>query len=216
MYNLLIKELKIGVHWLNFVLPLLYGALMLIPNWIYLIAMMYFFWITMPNLFAQYRAKNDMLFTAILPVTKKDMVKARISVIVILECLQIVVAMIFGFFTFRLYPHTDYVFFAPHMGFWGLCLIMFALYNLILFPMFYKTAYKYGPAQITAITVVLTFATLIQWVGIANAKVSDFFNGSGHTALHGAILAGGIAFYLVFTWIAYRISVHRFQRVEIQ
>jgi len=62
-----------------------------------------------------------------MPVTKKDIVKARVTVIVILELLHIVIAMIFSIFTFRLYPEMYYYFFAPHLGFWGLCLFMFAL-----------------------------------------------------------------------------------------
>lgn len=47
------------------------------------------------------------------------MVKARVSVIVIMEVLHVVVAMIYGLITIRLYPNLIYYFFAPHMGFLG-------------------------------------------------------------------------------------------------
>jgi len=218
MYNLLMKDLKLGVSPLNWILPFVMGALMLIPGWIYFIVVMYFFWISVPGLFAQFRARNDLLFTTMMPVTKQDMVKARVSVIVILEAAHIVIAMLYGLFTIRLYPNVDYEFFAPHLGFWGLCFAMFGIYNIFLFPMFYKTAYKYGPAQFAAIAAAMVFAGVAQWLGIQSSYVSDIFNGSGadNAALQTSILAAGIVIYVGLTWIAYRISVRRFLQVEIQ
>lgn len=217
MYNLLMKDLKLGVNPAFVLLAVLTGALMLIPGWVYFIVIMYFFWITIPNVFAQYRAQNDLLFTTTMPVTKKDIVKARVSVIVILELIQIGIAMIFGLLTVNLYPNLTYYFFAPHMGFWGLCFAMFAIYNIFLIPMYYKTAYKYGAAQVAAITAAMVFAGIAQWLGIQNSYVYDLFNGAGadNIALQTSILFTGIVIFTVFTFIAYRIAVKRFRRVEI-
>ncbi|WP_442603285.1 ABC-2 transporter permease [Paenibacillus sp. KN14-4R] len=217
MYNLLIKDLKLGVNPLFFVFPFLMGALMLIPGWLYMIVVMYFFWVSAPNLFAQFRGANDLLFTSMMPVTKKDIVKARVSVFVILELMHIVIAMIYGLFTIHLYPNVTYHFFAPYMGFWGLCFVMFAIYNIILIPMFYKTAYKYGAAQLVSIAAAMLFAGVAQWVGIENSYVSDIFNGSGadNTTLQISILIAGIVIFAAFTMIAYRIGVKRFLKVEI-
>ena len=43
MYNLVMKDLKLGVNPWFFVLPFLTGALMLIPGWIYFIVLHVFF-----------------------------------------------------------------------------------------------------------------------------------------------------------------------------
>lgn len=217
MYNLLVKDLKLGVNPLFYVLPFLIGALMLIPGWVYFVVVMYFFWITAPNLFAQFRAHNDLLLNTMMPVTKKDMVRARVSMIVILEIMHIGIAIIYSLFTIQLYPNVDYLFFAPHMGFWGLCFIMLAIYNIFLFPMYYRTAYKYGPAQITATAAAMAFAGAAQWLGIKNAYVFDWFNGSGadNRLLQISILVAGIVIFVAFTMIAYRLSVRRFLQVEI-
>ncbi|MDR0268025.1 ABC-2 transporter permease [Paenibacillus sp.] len=218
MFNLLIKDLKLGVNPLFFIFPILMGALMLIPGWLYFLVVMYFFWVSAPNLFAQFRAANDSLFTAMMPVTKKDVVKARISVFVILELMHIVIAMIYSLFTIHLYPNMTYHFFAPRMGFWGLNFAMLAIYNIFLFPMFYKTAYKYGTAQIVSIVAAMVFAVVAQWLGIQSPYLSDIFNGSGahNTALQMSILIAGIVIFFAFTMIAYRISVKRFLKVELQ
>ncbi|MBE9914740.1 hypothetical protein G8C92_11920 [Paenibacillus donghaensis] len=218
MFNLLIKDLKLGVNPMFFVFPIVMGALMLIPGWVYFLVVMYFFWVTAPNLFAQFRSSNDLLFTAMMPVTKKDMVKARVSVFVILELMHIVFAMIYGLITIHLYPNVTYHFFAPHMGFWGLNFAMFAIYNIILIPMYYKTAYKYGTAQLVSIVAAMIFAGVAQWLGIQSSYLFDIFNGSGadNMALQTSILVAGIIIFIAFTMIAYRIAVKRFLQVEIQ
>ncbi|MDQ8735581.1 hypothetical protein [Paenibacillus sp. LHD-38] len=88
MYNLLMKELKLGVSPFFYIMPFLTGALMLIPGWLYFLVLLYFCFITIPNMFAGYKTQNDLIFTTMLPVTKKDIVKAMVSVIVILELMQ--------------------------------------------------------------------------------------------------------------------------------
>lgn len=218
MVNLLRKDFKVGVHPFFLVLPFLTGALMLIPGWIYFLAIMYFFWITIPIVFSQYRTHNDLFFTSMMPVTKNDIVKARVSVIVILELLHIVIAMIYGLFTIHLYPDLTHYFFAPHMGFWGLCFVMLAIFNIIFIPMYYKTAYKLGAAQLVSITTAMVFAGIAQWAGIQSSYMHDIFNGSGadNMILQSSILITGIVIFIAFTLIAYHMSVKRFQRVEIQ
>ncbi|MFD7522243.1 ABC-2 transporter permease, partial [Paenibacillus chitinolyticus] len=173
MYNLVMKDLKLGVHPMFFVFPLLMGALMLIPSWLYFIVPLYFCWVTVPNMFGVFRAQNDLIFTSMMPVTKKDIVKAKVFVIVILELLHLVIAMIYGMITIRLYPHLTYHFFAPHMGFWGLCFVMFAIYNLIFISMYYKTAYKYGGPAAISVAVAMLFAGIAQWVGVDNSFAAD-------------------------------------------
>ncbi|GGE35255.1 hypothetical protein GCM10011391_12460 [Pullulanibacillus camelliae] len=217
MYNLVMKDLKLGVHPMFFVFPFLIGALMLIPGWIYFIVPLYFCWITIPNMFSNYRSQNDLLFTTMMPVTKKDMVRARVTVIVMLELLHIVIAMIYGVIMLWLFPNVNYYFFAPHMGFWGLCFVMLAIYNIIFFTMYYKTAYKHGQAAITSITVAMLFAGVIQWIGIQNSFVSNLFNGSGahNVGLQTSILIAGIVIFIAFTLAACQMAYKRFLKVEI-
>lgn len=166
MYNLLMKDLKLGVSPIFYVLPILTGALMLIPGWLYFIVILYFCWITIPNMFSTYKAQNDLIFSFMLPVTRKDYVKAKIAVIVILELLHVIIAVIFGIITTHLYPDLTYLFFAPTIGFWGLCFVMLAIFNFIFISMYFKTAYKYGAPSIVAITAAMLFAGGAEWLGI--------------------------------------------------
>lgn len=217
MYNLLMKEIRLGVSPFFYVLPFLTGALMLIPGWLYFLVILYFCFITIPNMFGGYKSQNDLMFTSMLPVTKKDMVKAKISFIVILELLHIVVAAIFGMISIRLYPNLTYHFFAPSLGFWGLCLVMLAIFNIIFIPMYYKTAYKHGAASIVSITAAILFAGVMEWLGIDNSFVFDLFKGTGaeSLAIQLSILLMGVGIFAIFTIIAYHIAIKRFEKVEI-
>ncbi|TCZ78161.1 hypothetical protein E0485_08525 [Paenibacillus albiflavus] len=217
MYNLMMKDFKLGLNPLILVLPFVMGALVLIPGWIYFIIPQYFFWITMPNMLWSFKVQNDLIFTSLMPVARKDMVKARVSVIVILEILHIVVAMIYSIITVHLFPNVTYYFFAPFMGFWGLCFVMLAIFNMFFIPMYYKTAEKSGKAMLASIGAALLFSVAVQWLGIQSPIVSDIFNGSGahNTTLQISILITGIAIFIAFTMIAYRIAVKRFLKVEI-
>lgn len=217
MYNLLLKELKIGVNPFFFVLPLITGALMMIPGWLYFIVPLYFCMITIPNIFGGYKSQNDLMFTSMLPVDKKNIVRAKVLLIVLLEALHVLAAMIYGKISLSLYPHLDYIFFKPTPGFWGLTLIMLALFNLFFISMYYKTAYKYGAATFVASTAAVLFAVGAEWLGIENKFVYDVFKGSGSSdsLIQYSILVTGVLIFAALTFIAYRTAYQRFKKVEV-
>lgn len=217
MYNLLLKELKLGVSPFFYVLPFLTGALMLIPGWLYFLVPLYFCFLTVPNMFASYKAQNDLIFSSMLPVTKKDIVKAKIAVVVFLELLHIIVAIIYGLISARLYPDMIYYFYEPTLGFWGLAFIMLAIFNIIFITMYFKTAIKHGAATIAAITAAMLFAGGAEWLGIANSFVADLFKGASadNWVTQSLLLLAGITIFAIFTIIAYYISIKRFEKVEL-
>jgi len=217
MVNLLMKEFKLSVSPFFYVLPFLTGALMLIPGWLYFLVLLYFCFITIPNMFGGYKSQNDLLFTSILPVRKKDIVKAKILFMVILELLHMVVAVIYGIISTHLYPHLVYYFFAPSMGFWGLCFVMLAIFNITFIPIYYKTAYKYGAATIASITAAILFAGGAEWLGIQNSFVHDLFKGTGaeNWTVQLSILLAGMVIFAISTIIAYDLANKRFEKVEM-
>ncbi|GIP19411.1 ABC transporter [Paenibacillus montaniterrae] len=217
MYNLLIKELKIGVSPFFYILPFLTGALMLIPGWLYFLVILYFCFITVPNMLGGYKSQNDLMFTSVLPVTKADIVKSKVAFFVILELLHIVIAAIFGFISIRLYPDLTYLFYSPTLGFWGLCFVMLAIFNIILIPMYFKTAYKYGAATIASTTAAILFAGSAELLGIQNSYVYDLFKGTGahNLIVQLSLLVAGVAIFAILTIIAYHIAKKRFLKVEV-
>ncbi len=212
MKGLLNKEFRLVIHPL-FYLLLLCGALLMIPQWPYLIALMYIFFIAVPNIFTNSKAQNDVGFSVLLPVRRKDIVKARVMSIAALELMQIVVAAVFGAINLAIYPWGNFLM-EPNPAFFGFAFVMYGVFNVVFFPMFYKTAYKMGIPLIVAITAAVVFAVAAEMLvlQIPALRVLDgrTFNGAQFAAL-----AGGAAAFVLLSAAAYRMSAKRFVHIDL-
>lgn len=215
MKNLLYKELTLVVHPL-FYLVALTGVLLLIPQWPYFIAMMYFFFITIPNVFQTARTANDIGFTVMLPVCKRDVVKARLYAVLFLEVVQIAAAVPFAVLNSVLYPQGNFLMDA-NVAFFGLTFAMYGLFNLVFLPMFYKTAYKIGLPIIASISAAVLFAGAAETAALMIPGAAAVLDGNSPEALvrQLPVLVAGMAVFALFSWLAYRASVRRFERVDL-
>ena len=101
----------------------------------------------------------------------------------------------------------------PNYSFIGLVFIMFGLFNIIMFPIYYKTAYKYGLATVLSTLAAVLFAAGVEFLVIFNKKVAVFLEADlGRQLL---ILGGGIILFVALTAIAYKISEKRFEEVDV-
>jgi ABC-2 type transport system permease protein len=212
MKNLLYKELHLAIHPMFYLMPV-FGALLLIPNWIYFLAPMYFFFIAFPNIFTMGKANNDIGFSAMLPVKRRDIVKARLLSVIILEVLQIFVTAIFAVVNLAIYPAGNFLM-DSNAAYIGFVFIIFAIFNIISFPMIYKTAYKIGFPVILANIAAIAFATGIE---LLNVYVPWFriFDGRENLIAQFSVLAGGIAVFALLNVIALKMSVKRFENVNL-
>ncbi len=212
MKSMLYKEFRLTIHPL-FYLSFLFGALLLIPQWPYLIALMYFLFTIVPNIFSTAKAQGDIDFSASLPVRRGDIVKSRIWSIVIMQVLQVIVAAIFGAINLVLYPQGNFLM-DTNAAFFGIVFVMYGLHNIALFPMFYKTAFKIGIPTIVAVAVSVLFAGAIETV-IQIVPALKVLDGTLNTWVHYAALAGGIVIFVLLNLLAAKISVKRFEKVNI-
>ena len=93
MSNLLYKECQLVIHPLYYLMPL-FGALLLIPNWVYFVALMYFLFIASPNGLTKAEAQNDTGSPVWLPGRKQDGVEATVCSTAVLEALAVIVGAI--------------------------------------------------------------------------------------------------------------------------
>lgn len=212
MKNMLYKEFRLTIHPL-FYLSFLFGALLLIPQWPYLIALMYFLFTVVPNIFSTAKAQGDIDFSASLPVRRGDIVKSRILSIAIMEVLQVVVAAIFGAINIALYPQGNFLM-DTNAAFLGIAFVMYGVHNITLFPMFYKTAFKIGMPTLAAVAVSVLFAVGIETV-IQIVPVLKVLDGTQNTWVQYSALFAGIVIFVLLNLLAAKISVKRFERVNI-
>lgn len=212
MKNLLYKEFHLVINKMFF-LVLLFGALLLIPEWAYFFAVMYFLFTTVPNIFSIGKAQNDIGFSAMLPISRNDVVKARMLSIIILEVLQILSTAIFAAVNLAIYTKNNFLL-DTNVTFIGCVFMMYGVFNLVFFPMFYKTAYKIGIPVLAALTAAFLFVAAVEFLIllVPGLKILD---SRADIAAQLPVLAGGIIIFAVLNIAALKISVKRFQSVNL-
>ncbi len=212
MKDLLYKEFHLTIHPLFYLVALL-GALVLIPSWPYFIAMMYVMLITVPNIFMTARAHNDITFSVLLPVRKRDVVGARVMSLAVLELVHIIVASVFAIINAAIYEKGNDLLDA-NAAFFGFTFIMYGLFNVIFLPMFYKTAYKLGLPIIISITVAVIFAVVVE-MAVQIVPAARVLDGYDHPLAQYTTLAIGIIIFVLTSFAAYRLSAKRFARINL-
>ncbi len=215
MRNLLYKEFRLVINPAYFFI-LLFSALLLIPQWVYFVAMMYFLFIAVPNIFANAKAVNDIGFTVMLPIRKRDVVKARVLSIAMFELLQIASAAVFATLNMALYPNGNFMIDA-NIAYLGCVFVMYGIFNAIFFPMFYRSAYKIARPILFALTASMLFAAVIETLVLSMPAAAYILDGiSGEALLRQLpVMAIGIVFFALLTVLAYNKSAKNFEEVDL-
>lgn len=212
MKALLYKEWKLIINPLFLLVPL-FSVLILIPQWVFFVALLYFCFMSAPNLFTLSKTYNEVYFSASQPVRRRDIVKARVLTLVGLEALQILVAAV-CVAARLLWMRQPNFFIDPNLAFLGLNFVMFGLFNLVLLPMFYTTGYKIAMPVVLATAAAVVFAAAVE-LGVTFVPFVRVFDGMRTTWVHIAALLGGAALFAGMNWIAYRVSAARFEKIDL-
>lgn len=216
MKNLLIKEFKLASHPAMYLFPLL-SLLVLVPGYPYLIGPMYAC-LSIFLVFQFGRESRDVLFTAALPVRKSDAVRARCTMIVILELAQVLVAVIGCLVRpLLLGDLPNQAGMEANVAFIGICFGMFALYNIIYIPYFYKSAYKCGIAFLIAGIAVMLYIGAAETAVAVIPPVREFIETMEPAMLVKQIpvLVAGVLVFAAASWGACRLAVRNFEKVDL-
>ena len=212
MNNLLYKEFNLSITKFFIIMPFLLSALIMIPNWIFTIAFMYFFWISVPNIFINYNTQNDYLFMSTLPVDKKSIVKAKIQLVVSLEMLHIISAGVFTIIHNQLYGTYNF-FLDLNLAFYGLISIMFGLFNITFLPLYFKTTYRIAKPLIVSLIVTGVYAILIETLNFVVKPYNEIMEQS-NMSVQLSIFIFGIVVFLILTHISKLRSTNNFMGVN--
>lgn len=215
MKHLLYKEFKLGWPPALFIF-LLFGALLLIPSWPFFIAFGYLF-IAINSKFFLDRDNRDIMFTGLMPVRKENLVPAKIVFIAVLELLQVIFAIPFAILRDRMFPMGNMVGMNTNFAFFGFVLILYAVFNLIFFPNFFKTAYKIGGPIVLAISASTVFAVFVEVAIAAVPVLRERLNGMGTDgiAYQLPVLIAGIVLFAGLTALSCILSMRNFKKVEL-
>lgn len=211
--KLLYKELILAAHPTSIVFAFL-GCLVVVPAYPYTVIFM--FGCLAPYItFLYARETNDAWYTAILPVTKQESVKGKCQLIVSIQLFQLLISIPCAVLRRVLEVENNPVGIDATVAWYGFGLIIYAVFDLVFFPAYYKNGYKAGKAfVIAAIPMLLLMVIAEGAVHIPDLAWLDSY-AVQDLLRQLPILVIGVACYIVLLSLAYRMSVKRFERVDL-
>ena len=213
MFDLLGKELRLAAHPSTYIFIWM-GALALIPAYPYG-GGVFFGMLGIFQSIMYARETRDIYFTALLPVRKRDAVKAKLLLAAFVQLVQLLLSVPFAFLRTLYLPEGNPVGMEPNIAWYGFGLMVYGVFDLVYFTQFYKTAYKAGVSFLAALIPVT--------LGIIAIESSVHFPGLGWLdAMDGPalirqvpILLAGTAVYAAAIVLAYRVGGRRLERVDL-
>ena len=214
MKALLYKQFRLVCHPMTLVF-VLFGAMLLIPSYPYTVAFFY----TMLGLFFSFmqgREQRDADFSALLPIRKRDNVKAAVLFCVIIELASLAVAAPCAVLSARINPlGGNQVGLDANAALFAAAFLLYAVFNAVFLPCFYRSGYKVGTAFLkamipTTVAIVLCEASVhvpgLAWLNDTSA--------AGNLRQL-PLLAAGAVLYAGLTLWAYHRSAVLYEKVDL-
>lgn len=211
--KLLYKELALAAHPTLFIFTFL-GCLVIVPSYPYTV--IFLFGCLAPYItFMFARENNDAWYTAVLPVKKSEIVKAKCGLIISAQIGQLLVSIPFAVLRSLLGIPNNPVGLDATLSWYGIGLVIFSLFDLTFFPAYYKSGYKAGKSFLLAllpvIPIMLLAETAVHFPSLAWLDSTAPEN----LILQLPILLFGLVCYACLLPLSCRIASKRFQKVDL-
>lgn len=216
MLKLLRKDLKLNMHPALYLFALL-GAMILIPNYPYIVGIGYTIMHVM--VYLQFVNENrSQEFSATLPIKRSDIVSSTTAVFAVCQLSNIAVAAICAYPSALINPNGgNFVGLDANLTFFGVALACLGLFNLVVIPRYFKSGYKYGATLVIGLLsfVALYLACEVPIQAIpALSKSLDGYD-AAYVWARLTVLLAGVIMYCVLTYLANRIATKKFERVNL-
>ena len=192
MRNILRKEMRLSASVLSY-LFILFGLMFFVPGYPVLCGA-FFVALGLFQSFQTAREANDIVFSALLPVAKSDIVKGKYLFVCLIEsCAFLLMA----------------------LAALGMACVIFGLFNWIFVGGFFKTAYKFARPFVTFI--IVCFLVIFIAEALHHVPGLDKLNafGTDDLAMQLILLAAGIFIFLLLTVLSCRRACEQFERIDL-
>jgi len=216
MNALLRKEMRLTAHILSYVF-IVFAVMTLLPGYPILCGV-FFITLGIFQSFQSAREANDIVYSALLPIAKHDVVKGKFQFSIMIEMCGFAIMAILTIVRMTVFAdaevYTQNALMNANLFFLGMALVIFGLFNMVFIGGFFKTAYKLS-SFVTYI--IAAFVT----IGIAEAlhhipgleSVNAF--GFDDFALQVCLLIAGVVIFGVMTFLSYRKSCSNFEIIDL-
>ncbi len=217
MRNILLKEIKLSSLSLSFIF-ILFGLMFFLAGYPVLCGA-FFVTLGIFQSFQYARENNDIFLSALLPLSRHDIVKGKYMFVCLIELCSIVIMLIAVIVRMTLLADSVVYRTNSLMNANGFALflafIIFGLFNMIFVNGFFTTGYKIGKPFV--IHIIVTFAV------IGAGEAMHYFPGFGCLNSFGIdclllqvlfIIAGAITF-IILTFLSCRNSCRKFEKLDL-
>ena len=213
--KMLMKEWKLCMHPMGYIM-LMCAVLVLVPGYPYGVTCFYMglaiFFICLTA-----RENHDAAFTLTLPVSRRDAVKARILFCGALEVIDILLIGLFVLVKKAIGSQPNPAGLDAGLALIGEALVIFALFNMVFFPIYYRDINKPGKAFLFATVAVFLWIT-VEAVG---TYMIPFFRDildqpdPRYMSDKALFTLGGLALFLAGTAWSTQTSAKHFEELDL-
>ena len=216
MRKLLLKELRLSASPLSYWF-IIFGLMFLLPGYPILCGV-FFVTLGIFQSFQSAREANDIVFSALLPVAKKDSVKSKYLFVCLIEiCALLLMAAVLlrmtVFGTAAVYQQNALM--NANLFALGAALMIFGLFNLIFVGGFYKTAYQFARPFLAYIIAAFLMIFLAEAVHFFPGRESFNAFGTEHLALQLALFGAGLILYLLLSLVSLKNAIRNFEKIDL-
>ena len=217
MNALLKKEMRLSALILTY-LFIGFGFMAMLPGYPILCGV-FFITLGIYQSFQSAREANDIVFSAMLPVAKRDVVKGKYQFVILIELSGFALMAILTVLRMTVLAgaavYRQNVLMNANPFFLGAALFIFGLFNVIFLGGFFRTAYQLGKPFVAYI--------IAAFLAIGAAEAAHHFPemavlnafGFDHITQQMLLLLGGAALYILMTSLSYRKACADFEKIDL-
>ena len=217
MRDIMRKEMKLSASPLAF-LFIAFGLMFFLPGYPILCGA-FFVTLGLFQSFQTAREANDIVFSALLPIAKSDVVKGKYLFVCFIEACSFV--LMAAATVIRMTALADAAAYrtnalmAADLFALGMALLIFGLFNWIFVGGFFKTAFRLGRPFVTYI--IFAFLTIMAAEALHHIPGLESLNafGTEHLGVQMILLAAGALAFVLLTLFSYRKACYDFDRIDL-
>lgn len=169
--------------------------------------------------FQSAREANDIVYSALLPIAKRDVVKGKYQFVMLIELSGFAVMMILTIIRMTVLAdapvYLNNALMNANPFFLGMALMIFGLFNVIFLGGFFRTAYNIGKPFIIYIIAAFIMTGVAEALHhIPGLEALNAF-GFEHIALQMILLVSGGLLFAAMTLLSYHKACRDFERIDL-
>lgn len=216
MKKLFYKEMKLSANPLTYWF-IAFSAMTMIPSYPILVGS-FFICLGIFHTYQQIREYDDVTYTVMLPVKKRDIVTAKYLFVLFIELTAFILCTLLTIIRMKILgtavPYATNQLMNANMAYLGYTMIVFAVFNSIFLAVFFKTTYKIEKPFF--IFCVVSFIIIIMGEILHHIPDLESLNNPSNLSMPQVVIfAIGIVVFMLCTWLSYQKAVKDFEGIDL-